>query len=299
MKVLLIGARGFVGNSIREQLAKIESLELFTTSRKPKENNEFFFDFLKEESWKTIMDASFDVIINAAAYGVVKYETDLQVMYNTNYLALQEFLSHLGKKTRFLQIGSAFEYDIVNEHEISEKSNALPVTHYGISKLMATQYISKKFEKEQAIVLRPFAMYGPNEDKSKIIPYLINAQITGTAIDLSSGLQQRDYMYVEDFANYVCNLISKNWKHLPAQIINVGSNTPVSLRDIAKEIKYAFAEDFREGIWNWNILPQRKGESHLFINASDLAKKSGLKTTPLKEGIKKTVEKIRDQHESA
>lgn len=297
MKVLLIGARGFVGNSIREQLSKTASLELFTTSRKPKENNEFFFDFLKEESWKAVIDASFDVIINAAAYGVVKYETDLSVMYNTNYIALQNFLKNVDKNTCFLQIGSAFEYDIVNEHEITEESNALPTTHYGISKLMATQYISKKFEKAQAIVLRPFAMYGPNEDKSKIIPYLISAQLSGTAIDLSSGLQQRDYMYVDDFAKYIKHLISINWNRLPAQIINVGSNTPVSLRDIAKEIKCAFAEDYCEGIWNWNALPQRKGESHLFVNASALARKSGLKIRPLKEGIKKTVEKIRAQYE--
>lgn len=299
MKVLLIGASGFVGNSIREQLAKIDSIELFTTSRQPKENNELFFDFLKEESWKAVIEASFDVIINAAAYGVVKYETDLSVMYNTNYIALQNFLSKLDGNTRFLQIGSAFEYDIVNEHEITEESNALPITHYGISKLMATQYISKKFEKAQAIVLRPFAMYGPNEDKSKIIPYLISAQISGTKIDLSSGLQQRDYMYVDDFANYICHLISLNWEQLPAQIINVGSNNPVSLRDIADEIKHAFANDYQEGIWNWEALPQRAGESQLFVNSSDLAIKSGLQLTSLKEGIYKTVNLIREQHEPA
>src|SRR5690348_8912782 len=122
LKVLLTGSSGFAGKNIAECLSP--ELTLVKAMRRPgkKEANEIYFDLHDKESWQNILTVSPDIFINAAAYGVVKLQTDTELIYKTNYFAITElfeFLFQNNCQPYWLQLGTAFEYDL-SVSEITE-----------------------------------------------------------------------------------------------------------------------------------------------------------------------------------
>ena len=287
MNIAILGAGGFVGRNTAE-VFKNKSLNFTPYDRKG--TNVDFFDFSDKASWRNLLKKEHDIIINLAAYGVVKTQQDLKTMYDVNYFQTVEFYTFLRENNKsffWLQIGTAFEYDL-SQGEITESSITQPYTHYGISKLMCSQYLLNSQNNKNFIILRPFGMFGKYEDGTKIFPYLISAQKNKEAISLSDGSQRRDYLFVEDFADFIITLIkSQNLSTLP-KIINVGNGKIRSLRDMANDIAES-TENYNQSLWQWGKIPHRTGESDYFYNISKLAFNLGLKTTEHKLAFKKII----------
>ncbi len=289
LKILLTGSTGFAGKNIAECISS--KLKLIKASRSSVKNGagEIYFDLFDKDSWQNILSVSPDVIINAAAYGVIKLETDTDKMYRTNYHAvadLFDFLQQSNCKPYWLQMGTAFEYDL-SVSDINEDTPCLPRTHYGISKLLCTNYLLAKAGAGTCSVLRPFGMFGKYEDDSKFFPGLINAQKTKSVIHLSAGTQKRDYIYVEDLGNFINSLLVENkYKNLPA-VLNIGCGKALSFREYAEVLKKVIPS-CNEQLWNWGQIGFRPGESPLFYSASAKASKLGFVTSPLEESFRKT-----------
>ncbi len=285
--IAILGAGGFVGKNVAE---KVKQHFNFTAYDKKGKNVEFF-DFSQKNSWEKIIEKKHNVFINLAAYGVVKTQQDLKTMYNVNYFHPVEFYNFLRKNNIaffWIQVGTAFEYDL-SQGEITEKSITQPFTHYGISKLMCSEYLLKSQNNKNFVILRPFGMFGKYEDKTKIFPYLISAQKNKTKIELSEGNQRRDYLFVEDFANFIVSLVqNNNLEDLP-EIINIGNGKLRSLRDMANDIAENM-EIFNPDFWQWGKIPHRSGESDYFYNVSNVAFDLGLQTTEHKTAFKKIID---------
>jgi nucleoside-diphosphate-sugar epimerase len=289
--VILLGSTGFVGRHVAEKLAHSTGIKLITTTRQQEQVKDgvIYFDLLKAETWPALLACAPDVVVNSAGYGVVKEQTDLAVMYEVNYLLpmkLAQLLQQAGGLPLWLQVGTAFEYDLT-EAALSEESVTLPATHYGISKLMFSTFLQSPKNKLPYYLLRPFAMFGPYESASKIVPYLINAQRTQRAIPLSSGQQQRDYFYVKDLATFAESLIKQKTSQRN-EVYNLGTGRPISIRELAQELAVA-VPGFNEDNWNWDQLPQRANENEVFFNASAKASRAGLTLTPRSIAIQETV----------
>jgi nucleoside-diphosphate-sugar epimerase len=131
-------------------------------------------------------------------------------------------------------------------------------------------------------------MFGKYEDYSKIIPYLILAQKNKSIINLSSGLQKRDFLFVEDFVKFLIEIIKiKTFVDLP-NCINVGEGTSISIRDLASKLS-ALLPTYEAKYWNWNAVPQRIGEQDDFFNNSNLCKTLGYKSTDFEENLTCTI----------
>ena len=248
------------------------------------------FDLADRDSWKWVGESNPDVIINAAAYGVIKHEKDIETMYATNYLRVAEFYDFLqtgGSKAFWLQLGTAFEYDLSIIGGITETTRCLPRTHYGISKLMFSQFLRSKGVPGTFSILRPFGMFGKYEDESKFFPMLINAQKSGQVIRLSSGTQQRDYFFIDDLTNFVESIVTLYSTGLLPPVMNLGSNQPKSLRSYAEVLSTTFRQ-FNPSLWQWGARDFRGNESELFYNDSSLAISHGFKNSELREGLMNT-----------
>jgi len=296
-KILLIGSTGFVGQHVKEAL--IGEVVLIGTTRQVEAANEqlIYFDFEQAASWQNVIDLSPDVIINSAGYGVVKEQTNIDVMYDVNYrlpVRLITFLQANNLLPFWLQIGTAFEYDL-EVQTLTEESACVPLTHYGISKYLCSAFLLSTKNRLPFSIVRPFAMFGPYESASKLLPYLINAQHAGEAIALSTGEQQRDYFYVKDLADFIKNLVKSDLGTFINKVFNVGRGIPVSLKALAMELS-AFIPGFEPTRWQWGKVPQRDNETHVFYNASNEAKAYGLKITPLAEAFQETVDYYFQQH---
>lgn len=289
-KVLLLGSTGFVGRHLAEVLA--DNVQLVTTTRYADRANEniLYFDLQNTDTWATAKAIAPDVIVNSAGYGVVKEQTDLSVMYAVNYQLPMQFalsLQQVGQHPLWMQIGTAFEYDL-EASALTEESSTLPATHYGISKMLFSHFLSDTKNKSPYVLLRPFAMFGPYESDSKLIPYLINSQATKKIIPLSNGLQQRDYFYVRDLAEFVKDLLQRSTVEFVGQTFNLGTGSPSSLKELSQEIADVIAE-FDAKFWQWGQVPQRLNESDLFFNASTKALVNGLRLTSRTFAIQETV----------
>ncbi|TGE07941.1 NAD-dependent epimerase/dehydratase family protein [Hymenobacter fodinae] len=292
LKVLIIGGSGFVGRHIQEIMAG--EVNLFLTSRQEHDSNDtdkgLYFDLAKKETWNNVLKLNPDVIINSAGYGVVKEEVDLETMYGVNYKFPKEFVSYLcthSIKPFWLQIGTAFEYDL-NTQVITEDSPCVPMTHYGMSKYLFSNFLLSSSNTLQFLILRPFAMFGPYETSSKFIPYLLNSQYENRAIELSSGEQKRDYFYVKDLAMFIKNLLQGKFLDLEYNIINVGSGVASSLREIAFNLSKQIP-DYKPQLWQWGRIDQRADENSVFYNNSTRAKELNLVLTPVEKAFQDTI----------
>lgn len=289
ISVVVLGANGFVGKNIVDLLQNDALISLFTTSRDTS-SGELFFDLLKEGSWENIITLKPDILIDASGYGVVKNQTDLEQLYQINYLQKRVFVDRLFREspsTFWMQIGTAFEYTLEAE-ALTENSLCFPRTHYGISKSLFSSYLTATYQRNYCI-LRPFGMFGEREDLSKLFPLLIVAQKNGQKIALSDGSQSRDYMYVKDLAHFILSGIRNGqlslWEN---QVINVGSGKPKTIRTFSN-ILAAHIPNFDATLWDWGSIEQRANENPIFYNASLKAFEHGFSCSDLDEAFQNTV----------
>ena len=284
MKILVLGSTGFVGRNLCDILASQH--KIIKTSRNQSDSSFINFDLLEIDSWQKVIDTNPDVIINAAAYGVVKNELDLEMMYNINYFRIIDFYDALKRKLNFfwVQLGTAFEYDLSKVGGLTERSPCLPRTHYGISKLMFSNFLLENAPQNQFSIFRPFGMFGKYEDKTKFFPMLIRAQRTGEAVQLSAGNQQRDYFYIQDFCTFIGKIIHENKLSALPNILNLGSGETKSFREYA-EILSTVIPHFDESNWQWGKIPLRANESLKFYNSSTQARSLGFKPSGLQQSF--------------
>jgi len=290
MKVLILGSTGFVGRNLVEVLST--DFTIIRTSRQKSGDESVYFDLYDVTSWRGVVDLNPDVIINAVAYGVIKHEVDLQKMYDTNYFLIADFYTfmHANNCSPFwMQLGTAFEYDLLRAGGISEQSKCLPRTHYGISKLMFSQFLIGQEHSERFAVLRPFGMFGKYEDESKFFPMLIKSQQNKTPIKLSAGTQQRDYFFAGDLGIFIRQLIlQKRLGDLP-KVLNLGSGTALSFRAYA-DVLSKFIRNFDPLLWQWDQIGFRPNESGQFYNKSLSARNLGFETRSLEDAFVATAE---------
>ena len=289
MKILILGSTGFVGHNLCDCLAP--HFTVIRVSRNPSEGSYAYFDLTNRDTWNMVVQLSPDVIINASAYGVIKHEQDVETMYAVNYLQVSEFYNFLiaNRSNAFwLQVGTAFEYDLTKNGGITEQTASLPRTHYGISKLMFSRFLFEKAAAGHYSVFRPFGMFGRHEDESKFFPMLIKAQQNKQSVKLSAGTQERDYFFIDDLCEFVKSfLLNSTFKQLPV-LVNLGRGKVLSLKEYAFLLSEGLSS-FDPSLWHWSEVDFRANESSSFFNSSLLAEKLGFKVGDLKEAFAETI----------
>lgn len=290
MKVVILGADGFVGKNLFIDLTSL--FECYGSTRRKEYlnlKNRFFFDIADTESWVEVIKIKPDCIINSIGYGVVKDQTSVADMLNVNYLETTRFYDYLSANlpgVYLMHLGTAFEYDL-NYSALPESSACVPKTYYGISKYMASNFLLNNKKINHYTIVRPFNMFGPYEDVSKIIPKLILAQLERKPVALSDGLQKRDYFFVKDLSSML-GLLIKNPSFRKNKVLNVGSGKPIQIKELAN-LLVPYLKNFNPDYWKWGNLSYREGESVSFYNGSEMAFNYGLQLTDINEAMEITV----------
>jgi len=136
-------------------------------------------------------------------------------------------------------IGSCAEYSWDQRGPMLESSRTEPDSLYGQSKLELYKWLQgRKFE---LLWLRPFFVYGPNDDDNKIIKSSILAKKNNSKIYLRNVIDQMDYIYIDDVIAVSSKLIS-----IGAQgVFNLGTGKSSSTLDVIKTVGCEFAiQDF-------------------------------------------------------
>jgi len=113
---------------------------------------------------------------------------------------------------------------------------------YAKSKFLASKFLIECYKKYKfpVTVIRFYQLFGPNQDTNRFIPILINACLNKKEFATSSGVQSRDFLYVDDAIDAIIKCIqSKNSK---GKIFNIGAGVPVKLKKIIDKSKFQFEE---------------------------------------------------------
>lgn len=244
-KLFLIGGSGFIGKSLVNYLSG--EYELFVID---KYIDEIFF--AERPTVKTLkMDLveqqvpvnypSPDYIINLSS--IVTAERDFSLfdgLISSNLKVLLNLYSRFKDCSQlklFIQFGSSEEYG--NEGSpFSESMREVPNSPYALVKQLTvnTALMLYKNYGFPAMVVRPGNLFGPYQNVTKFIPYVISQLKANLPLDVTPCEQKRDFIYAEDFAWCIGRLI-KHYPEAIGEIVNVASGTSISLRDIIEICK--------------------------------------------------------------
>ena len=252
-KIFLTGAEGFIGSHMLETLVKknfdVKALVLYnsfrdigwlsTIDKKILKNVEIVHGDLRDKgSYKKIVE-KVDYIINLAALIGIPYSYVASKNYIDVNISGVHNLLELAKNSnikRFIQTSTSEVYGSAQFIPMSERHPINPQSPYAATKASADHICMSYYYSFNLpiTILRPFNTYGPRQSTRAVIPTIIN-QISKkvSRVKLGSINTTRDFNYVEDTVNAYIKTLRKD-KKLDGEIINVGSNFEVSIKDIYK-----------------------------------------------------------------
>ncbi|MFL0251639.1 dTDP-glucose 4,6-dehydratase [Clostridium neuense] len=129
-------------------------------------------------------------------------------------------------------------YDICDDAGISEIHPVKPISPYGGSKIAAENMVLSYYNtyKLPTVVIRPFNTYGPFQKtggEGGVIAIFIKNSILGEPINIyGTGEQTRDFLYVEDCADFVVQAGYNS--DVNGEIINAGTGRDISINELSK-----------------------------------------------------------------
>lgn len=293
-KILIVGGSGFLGYHLAKKCISKGWYVYSISRRKPKKNRflpkvkYIILDISKKKLIKKKIKINFDYIVNLGGYANHKEKL---IIYNSHYIGSKNLVDFfLNKKIKcFIQMGSGYEYGLKKfSYRENEKCYVDNLSMYSKSKLLATNYLLKKFNENDfpSIILRLYNIYGPAQDPNRLIPFVINGCLNNINFPCSAGVQYKDFLYIDDFIDLFFKCI-KNYNKCIGNIFNVGSGKALKIKNIINYIN----NQIKKGKPNFGKISLRKDEG-LKMYANIQKAKSQLNWKPKIKfylGIKKTI----------
>lgn len=171
------------------------------------------------------------------------------------------------------------------------------VNVYSLSKNQFTAWLRLFSSQINIINLKIEHMYGAKDDSNKFIYWFINQAINSEkTINLTSGIQKRDFIYIDDVVNAYLLILSK-WTELGKWAeFDIGTGKFLSVKEFLEQISYAIFAIKKIEIQNklnFGAVPYR--ENDIMIPEMDNSKLLALGWIPhvsVAEGVKKIIESL-------
>jgi dolichol-phosphate mannosyltransferase len=175
-------------------------------------------------------------VFNCVSYGAYSFETDAQLIYQTNFNLTAKLLPRLATKkiAAYVHAGSSSEY---GDRSAGPREDDLPAPNsdYAVSKAACANLLHY-WGKKQALRcanIRLYSVYGPLEDSSRLIPTVVRLGLQGGYPELVDPQVSRDFVYVDDvseaFVTVALNLRDEDF----GESFNIGSGRKTSIADVA------------------------------------------------------------------
>lgn len=251
--ILLTGATGYLGGYLSENFLnkgfKIIALALNTNEQyKFQDNILTKVYYLDKTTVKEIFDnENVDIVIHTA----------------TLYGRRQEHLTSMEK------VNVEFPLEVLNEainHNVKIFVNTSTILNKNINPYTLTKnhfedWLSLYSDKIKCINLKLDHFYGPNDKPIKFIAWIIQELKNNVEkIDLTEGIQTRDFIYIDDVVSAFDIVIEKE-KNIPNGKLNtfeVGTNNKTTIKEMVTTIKEKLGNTKTK--LNFGAIPYRKNE---------------------------------------
>jgi nucleoside-diphosphate-sugar epimerase len=140
------------------------------------------------------------VVYHLAAHGASPAQRDRAAVLASNLLGTANLLDALeGHDYRaFVHTGSSSEYGH-KDRPMRPDDRLEPRTDYGVAKAAATLLCQAESLKGRPVTtVRIFSAFGPWDDPTRLVPYVMDCCTRGEAPKVTAGNQPRDFIHVED-----------------------------------------------------------------------------------------------------
>ncbi|WP_028101985.1 NAD-dependent epimerase/dehydratase family protein [Pseudoduganella violaceinigra] len=243
--VLVLGASGFIGANLLRRLLAVRSDVTGTVfsgdTWRLDEVPSAHIAFLNLQDPVSVRSVLHRVapktIFDCSSFGAYSFEQDYERVHATNYLSFIRLMEEVAdmQLAAFVHAGSSSEYGL-NATAPAEDAALLPNSHYAVSKVAASAAIAY-FGKVRGVPvanLRLYAVYGPYEDSSRLIPALCEASLRGALPVLARAEVSRDFVHVDDVVQAFADAAQRMGPELAGESINIGSGQPTTLAALAE-----------------------------------------------------------------
>jgi nucleoside-diphosphate-sugar epimerase len=297
LKVLLTGATGFIGSQVARALRSAG--HDVRVSIRPDSDRSAIADladgleFEVCDLWAASdgelagLCRGADLCVHAAWYAVpgeyLASPENLRCVSGS--LALIDALAAAGCP-RVAMVGSCFEYEFGPE-PLRESSPVDPRSLYAAAKA-ATRFMGGQLAALRGMSFlwaRPFYQYGPFEHPKRLVPAVMTALLRGERVDVSSGVQVRDFLHVRDVGAALAAAATSEL----TGVVNVGSGRPVTVREIVTTIESLVGAS---GLVNFGGRPDNPTDPPFVV--ADVGRLTGATgwapRRDLREGLRDTLE---------
>lgn len=254
-KILITGTLGFIGsNFVRYMLKHYPEYKVIGIDKAMKEYNlensfkhenyHFYFADIADEH---ILNNIFltekpDIIINFAAQSFVDDSIkNITPFIHSNILGLQVLVDMALKYNieKFIHISTdevLGQKLSLNDIPWTENDPMLPRNPYACTKASSELIINSAFHTHglKYIITRSCNVFGPRQKKENLIPHILHSLINKSPIHLhGTGLNFRQYIYVEDKINAIINILQHGKIY---EIYNIGDENYYSNLDLVNVI---------------------------------------------------------------
>jgi UDP-glucose 4-epimerase len=165
-------------------------------------------------------------------------------------------ITHKVKKIIYTSTAAVYKENL-SDIPLLETSDLKPSSFYGVSKLVAEEYIRfyEKFYDLPYTILRLSNVYGPRQNptgESGVVSVFIDNLINSiTPIVYGDGTQRRDFIYVKD----VAEAIFKSLNLGENEVFNISSNTDTSINELYSILKAKFNHFYEP-----DYMPAKQGD---------------------------------------
>jgi nucleoside-diphosphate-sugar epimerase len=209
-RVLVTGGSGFIGAClVRELIAAGRDVHLMLrpesrTWRLTDVEGRYTrhdADLRDAEAVRSAVRASRpDVIYHLAAAGTFHFQCDRAAILTVNVLGTMNLLEALESQDyrALIYTGSSSEYGH-KDRPMRADDRLDPRSEYAVGKVASAHLCqAAAYRGRPNTVVRVFSAYGPWEDPKRIASYVMGCCVRGETPRVTSGLQPRDFIYVED-----------------------------------------------------------------------------------------------------
>jgi nucleoside-diphosphate-sugar epimerase len=251
MRIGVMGATGFIGSHLIQDLSKSAFTQGFSSSMSDKENRIQKGDYGSLDDVR-IFCKDLDSLIYAAGTVDPRFSQDEQysvlseLLIGQLDLCIDQFfkINPNGKFIFFSSAGALYPKSFNEIH--TESSHLAPTGFYGDLKLGQEKLISQKYNDKNIITLRPSNIFGDPYKKNKktgIIDRLISSSLSGETINIFENLNtQRDYLYIDDLVSSVNTVLEHEFfkNNRSPLVYNISSNSSIDLKTLIDEVEKKF-----------------------------------------------------------